>query len=232
MSKRERERESTRESRKQRDREGESRAFTTIQWATNYFHPSSSSLDYNMASVCHLCVALVLCLRYHVRTIWDKSGRLWIEHMPSLHWHGISFLKYIHALGFCLIQTTTANHYLSSTYFKLFPSVFPSWKLMKPLINSGLSALKSGRSSVVELRFVLTVYKPRVLVFSICVAYTWAVDTVHLVTCLSPAFEGGRKSVVSALHTIFQPLWLSRAAKPMMLLRLRCLDVWKHYLRV
>lgn len=36
----------------------------------------------------------------------------------------------------------------------------------------------------------------------IYVAYTWTVDTVYLVTCFSPAFEGGRKSIVSALHTI------------------------------
>lgn len=92
---------------------------------------------------------------------------------------------------------------------------------MMQLKNSGLPALKSGRSSVVELRFVLTVYKPRVLVFSICVAYTWTVDTVHLVTCFFLAFEWGRKSVVSALHYLSQPLWLSRAAKPMLSLRRR-----------
>lgn len=99
--------------------------------------------------------------------------------------------------------------------------MFWSWKPMMQLKNSGLPALKSGRSSVVELRFVLTVYKPRVLVFSICVASTWTVDTVHLVTCFFLAFECGRKSVVSALHYLSQPLWLSRAAKPMLSLRRR-----------
>lgn len=99
--------------------------------------------------------------------------------------------------------------------------MFWSWKPMMQLKNSGLPALKSGRSSVVELRFVLTVYKPHVLVFSICVAYTWTVDTVYLVTCFFLAFEWGRKSVVSALHYLSQPLWLSRAAKPMLSLRRR-----------
>jgi len=77
------------------------------------------------------------------------------------------------------------------------------------------SSQKSGRSSVVDLRFVLTVYKPRVLVFSICVAYTFMnCWSVHFVTCFFLAFEWRWKILCERITLSFsrydspeQPSW-------------------------
>lgn len=87
--------------------------------------------------------------------------------------------------------------------------MFWSWKLKKQLINSGLAARKSGRSSLVELRFVLTVYKPCVLVFSISMLRIHELLTLYTSSPASPRRLRKEENPSWAHFTLFQPLWLS-----------------------
>ncbi len=80
------------------------------------------------------------------------------------------------------------------------------------------AARKSGRSSLVScVLFWLSTN----LVF--CFSSMSMLRIHELLTLYTSSPASPRR-----LNTIVQPIWLSRAAKPMMLLRLRCLDVWKH----